>query len=122
FAAKDEDSILQALRDILIDVQSVDSVFTSSSVPINATNRTQYENQVYIGMFRPDPDSRPRWYGNLKRYQVGYVNGEIKLTDRNNAQAIAASTGFLQSCALSYWTTDTGAYWDFSPSSAGQCT
>jgi type IV pilus assembly protein PilY1 len=91
FAARNEDAILQALRDILIDVQSVNSVFTSASVPINATNRTQYENQVYIGMFRPDDDARPRWYGNLKRFQVGMVNGEIKLTDRNNAPAIAAS-------------------------------
>lgn len=122
FAATNEDAILAALREILIDVQSVNSVFTSASVPINSTNRAQYENQVYIGMFRPDGDARPRWYGNLKRYQVGFVNGEVKLTDKNNAEAIAASTGFLQSCAVSYWTTDSGAYWDFSPASAGLCT
>ena len=122
FAAKSEDAILTALRDILVDVQSVNSVFTSASVPINATNRAQYENQVYIGMFRPDGEARPRWYGNLKRYQVGIVNGEVRLTDRNNATAIAASTGYLQSCAASYWSTDSGSYWDFSPSSAGLCT
>lgn len=122
FAAKNEDAILQSLREILIDVQSVNSVFTSASVPINATNRAQYENQVYIGMFRPDGDSRPRWHGNLKRFQVGAINGEVKLTDKNNADAIAASTGFLQACSASWWTTDTGAYWNFSPISAGLCT
>src|SRR5688500_16104021 len=121
FAVKDENAILVALRDILVDVQSVDSVFTSASIPINATNRAQFENQVYIGMFRPDDDARPRWYGNLKRYQVGIVNGEVKLTDRNNASAIAASTGYLQSCAASYWTTDSGSYWDFNPSTGGLC-
>ena len=122
FAAKSEDAILSALRQILIDVKSVNSVFTSASVPINATNRAQYENQVYIGMFRPDGDSRPRWYGNLKRLQVGTVDGHIRLTDRNNDDAIAASTGFLKACAISYWTTDSGSYWNFSPSSAGLCT
>jgi type IV pilus assembly protein PilY1 len=122
FVGKDENAILDAFRDILLDVKAVSSVFTSSSVPINATNRTQHENQVYIGMFRPDADSRPRWYGNLKRFQVGIINGELTLTDRDGLkEAIAASTGFLQSCAKSYWTTDSGAYWDFSPESAGQC-
>ncbi|HYC46522.1 MAG TPA: PilC/PilY family type IV pilus protein [Burkholderiales bacterium] len=121
YAAKNEDAILNALREILIDVQSVNSVFTSASVPINATNRTQYENQVYIGMFRPDVDAKPRWHGNLKRFQVGFVNGELRLTDRNNASAIASSTGYLQSCAASYWTTDSGNYWEFSPAGAGLC-
>jgi len=122
FTAQNLEAIIAGLREILVDVQSVNSVFTSASVPINATNRTQYENQVYIGMFRPDNDAKPRWYGNLKRYQVGIVNGEVKLTDRNNATAIAAATGYLQSCATSYWSTDSGSYWDFSPSSAGLCT
>lgn len=122
FAARNEDAILQALRDILLDVQSVSSVFAASSIPINATNRAQHENQVYIATFRPDDDARPRWYGNLKRFQVGLVNGEVRLTDRNNAPAIAAATGYLQSCATSWWTTDSGAYWEFSPASAGLCT
>lgn len=122
FTAQNPAAIITGLREILIDVQSVNSVFTSASIPINATNRAQYDNQVYIGMFRPDNDARPRWYGNLKRYQVGIVNGEVKLTDRNNADAIASSTGYLQSCAASYWSTDSGSYWDFSPSSAGLCT
>lgn len=122
FTARDDDSIVGGLREILIDVQSVNSVFTSASVPINATNRTQHENQVYIGMFRPDMDAKPRWYGNLKRYQVGLVNGAVVLTDRNNSPAIASSTGYLQSCAASYWSTDSGTYWDFSASSAGLCT
>jgi len=122
FAAKSEDAILSALRQILVDVKAVNSVFTSASVPINATNRAQYDNQVYIGMFRPDGDSRPRWYGNLKRFQVGTVDGHVKLTDRNNSDAIAPSTGFLRSCSISYWTTDSGSYWNFSPLSAGLCT
>jgi type IV pilus assembly protein PilY1 len=122
FSATNEQAILNALREILIEIQSVNSVFASASLPINATNRSQNENQVFIGMFRPDPNANPRWYGNLKRYQVGLFGDEAKLADRNGAEAVSAATGFVQSCASSFYTTDSGTYWNFSPISAGQCT
>jgi type IV pilus assembly protein PilY1 len=122
FQATSEQAILNALREILIEIQAVNSVFASASLPINATNRAQNENQVFIGMFRPDPDGRPRWYGNLKRYQVGLFGVEAKLADKNGAEAVSAATGFVQSCAASFWTTDSGPYWNFSAISAGQCT
>jgi type IV pilus assembly protein PilY1 len=122
FSATSEQAILNALREILIEIQSVNSVFASASLPINATNRSQNENQVFIGMFRPDPSARPRWYGNLKRYQVGLFGSEAKLADKNGAEAVSAATGFVQACASSFYTTDSGNYWNFSPISAGQCT
>ncbi|HYC47129.1 MAG TPA: PilC/PilY family type IV pilus protein [Burkholderiales bacterium] len=121
FPATDELRLESALRQVIVDIQSANSVFTSASLPVNATNRSQAENQVYIGMFRPDRDGWPRWYGNLKRYQVGLVNGEPRLTDKDGAEAIAASTGYIQSCATSFWTTDSGDYWNFSPLSAAAC-
>ena len=122
FSATSEQAILNALREILIEIQSVNSVFASASLPINATNRSQNENQVFIGMFRPDAQAQPRWYGNLKRYQVALFGGEAKLADMNGAEAVSAATGFVQACAASFYTTDTGTYWNFSPISAGQCT
>ncbi|MGH8620991.1 MAG: hypothetical protein ACRET3_02540, partial [Burkholderiales bacterium] len=122
FSATSEQAIINALREILIEIQAVNSVFASASLPINATNRAQNENQIFIGMFRPDNDGRPRWYGNLKRYQVAVFGGEAKLADVNGAEAVSAATGFLQSCAASFWTQDSGTYWNFSASSAGQCT
>ena len=121
FEAKSEDAILNALRDIIIEIQAVNSVFASASLPINATNRSQNENQVFIGMFRPDADALPRWYGNLKQFQIALFGGDAKLSDKNGAEAIAASTGFVQACAASFWTTDSGSYWSFSPASAGTC-
>ena len=33
--------------------------------------RGTYLNQVYMGMFRPDGQAKPRWRGNLKQYQFG---------------------------------------------------
>jgi type IV pilus assembly protein PilY1 len=122
FAAKDENAILNALKEIIVEIQSVNSVFASASLPINATNRTQNENQVFIGMFRPDPDANPRWYGNLKQYQIALFGTSAQLADANGNQAISAATGFIQNCATSFWTTDSGKYWNFSPPSAGSCT
>ncbi|MEX1993018.1 MAG: PilC/PilY family type IV pilus protein [Steroidobacteraceae bacterium] len=138
FAAASEDAILKALQDILIEIQSVNSVFASASLPINATNRSQNENQVFIGMFRPDPTARPRWYGNLKRYQIAQFGQEFKLADASTPpqEAVSSATGFIQPCAVSFWTTDTTSfdpnnssldtsYWAFSDTSgshAGTCT
>ena len=122
FQASSEDAILRALRDILVEIQAVNSVFASASLPISATNRSQNENQVFIGMFRPDADGRPRWYGNLKRYQIALFGGEAKLADKDGLEAVSTATGFVQACAASFWTTDSSTYWDFSPNSAGQCT
>jgi type IV pilus assembly protein PilY1 len=122
FQATSEQAILNALREILIEIQSVNSVFASASLPINATNRAQNENQVFIGMFRPDNDGRPRWYGNLKRYQIALFGAEAKLADMNGAEAVSAATGFVQTCAASFWTQDSGTFWNFSATSAGACT
>ena len=122
FAAKSKEDIIKALEDILIEIQSVNSVFASASLPINATNRSQNENQVFIGMFRPDPDARPKWYGNLKQYQVSLFGKDAKLADKDGREAIAATTGFVQACATSFYTTDSGNYWGFSAASLGLCT
>jgi type IV pilus assembly protein PilY1 len=122
FEAKSEQAIVDALLEVIIEIQAVNSVFASASLPINATNRSQNENQVFIGMFRPDGDAKPRWYGNLKQFQIALFGGQAKLADKDGKEAVAATTGFIQSCATSFWTTDSANYWDFSPPSQGTCT
>jgi type IV pilus assembly protein PilY1 len=123
FQAQDESSIINALRQIMIEIQSVNSVFASASLPINATNRSQNENQVFIGMFRPEGTGNPRWYGNLKRYQIAQFGQEFKLGDASSPplDAVSPTTGFLQPCARSFWTVDSDAYWFFQNGSSGQC-
>ena len=130
FRATDENSIIAALREILTEIQSVNTVFAAASLPINATNRSQNENQVFIGMFRPDGKGKPRWYGNLKHYQAALFNGDARLADSLGKEAISATTGFIQACAQSFYTTDSTTtdasgvkqyYWAFSPQSAGTC-
>ncbi|HLA35901.1 MAG TPA: PilC/PilY family type IV pilus protein, partial [Rhodocyclaceae bacterium] len=106
FAAKNQEMILDALKQIVAEIQSVNSTFASASLPVNATNRTQNANQVFIGMFRPDPNAAPRWFGNLKQYQVGLVNGVLDLVDKDGVAATNTQTGFIADCAASFWTSD----------------
>ncbi len=126
FAAKSQQAILDALKQIIGEIQAVNSTFASTSLPVNSTNRSQSENQVFIGMFRPDPDAKPRWFGNLKRYQVIAQGSEVVLGDnRNPAQpAVNNLNGFVTDCAVSFWTSDNGSYWQnlgINPDPAGKC-
>jgi type IV pilus assembly protein PilY1 len=82
FAATDTVSLRRALETILSEVQAVNSVFASSSLPVSVNVRGTYLNQVYMGVFRPDADAAPRWMGNLKEYKLA-VSGtdQIYLAD-----------------------------------------
>lgn len=112
YQAKNEDEITAALTDIFGEIQAVNSSFASASLPVNATNRAQSENQVYIGLFKPDRLKKPRWFGNLKRYQLILDQGLVtELGDREGRNAINNETGFITDCAVSYWTRDSGSYW-----------
>lgn len=111
FAARNQDELEAALDTIISEIISVNSTFASASLPISATNRAQNENQVFIGMFRPEPDALPRWFGNLKRYQLTFFDGVLDLADKDKQRAINTQTGFVAECATSFWTTDSVDYW-----------
>lgn len=134
FNATNEQALINALKEIFIEIQSVNSTFASASLPINATNRSVNENQVFIGMFRPDSAASPRWFGNVKRYQLIFDQaGNLELADLNGLSAINTTTGFIGDCVTSWWTTDSpnppgkadnSGYWsayDIQPSPAGRC-
>ncbi len=123
FAAKSQSAILDALRKIFTEIQSVNSVFASSSLPVSVNTQGTYLNQVFTGMFRPDGGAKPRWAGNLKQYKLKYFNGTLRLSDKNGDEAVNSAKGFITECANSFWSTDTGTYWNFSSSNAlGTCT
>ena len=120
-------AIANALGTILAEIQAVNSTFASASLPVNTTNRTQDKNQVFIPMFRPDPQDRPLWMGNMKQYQLISLSGSIALGDNSNPpiDAVNTLTGFITPCAQSFWTTDSGTYWQSdifdTPTPKGTC-
>ena len=106
-------AIANALGQILSQIQAVNSTFASASLPVNTTNRAENLNQVFIPMFRPDPQDRPLWMGNLKQYQLISLSGSLDLGDNSSPpiDAVNPLTGFVTPCAQSFWTTDSGTYW-----------
>lgn len=107
FPTSDYNGLVVAILKILNEVQAVNSVFSSSSLPVSVNAQGTYLNQIYMGMFRPDPGALPRWAGNLKQYQfiINPTSGDLQLGDSIGEPAIDASgTGFLSPNAISYWT------------------
>lgn len=111
FATTSYDTIVNAILKILNEVQAVNSVFSSSSLPVSVNAQGTYLNQIYMGMFRPDSGALPRWAGNLKQYQfmIDPATGTLNLGDSVGNLALDSSgTGFLSPNAISFWTcTDT---------------
>src|SRR6266568_751038 len=123
----DMNALLQAILKILNEVQAVNSVFASASLPVSANAQGTFQNQIFMGMFRPDPQGNPRWAGNLKQYQFG-VDLDPKthqllglfMADSTGARALSsAGTGFISANAVSFWTSrndnvlpdKTGGFW-----------
>ncbi|WP_018152003.1 pilus assembly protein [Leeia oryzae] len=108
--------IKEALNQILSEIQSVNSVFASVSLPVSVNTQGTYLNQVYVGMFRPDEHANPRWNGNLKQYKLGFNSAKtlLQLQDADSKSAINSSTGFIAECARSFWTPSSiDTYWNF---------
>jgi type IV pilus assembly protein PilY1 len=115
FATSSYDEISTALLKILNEIQAVNSVFASASLPVSVNAQGTYLNQIYLGMFRPDASANPRWLGNLKQYKFVLVHPDpanpdpskaiLKLSDSTGASAISrGGTGFITPAAISYWT------------------
>lgn len=98
YLADDGPSLAQAFLEIVSQIADQNLSFTAPAVSVNAFNRTQNLNDLYISVFKPKV--RVHWPGNLKKYRV--VDGVI--SDASGAAAVDAATGFFLAGAKSYWT------------------
>lgn len=107
-------SIVAALNQIFNEIQAVNSVFASTTLPVSVNVRGTNLNQVYIGMFRPDSAKAPRWYGNLKLYdlQLNSITGALFLADANGTAAENSQTGFIGTDKTSFWTHSSN-FWSY---------
>ncbi|MEP0202332.1 MAG: PilC/PilY family type IV pilus protein [Halioglobus sp.] len=120
--AFDPNELKLALGDAFSRIISTDSVFASVALPASANAQSTFLNQVFIGQFRPNANGTTRWPGNLKQYQFGFVGTELKIVDADGEKLIEDNTGFIQDCARSFWTPDSGdTYWNFSTEPRGDC-
>ena len=98
YLADDVESLTLALLSIF-DIASKQALsFTAPSVAVNAFNRTQNRNDLYMTVF--SAESKIHWPGNLKKYAIS--GG--KIVDANGADAVDPFTGFFAETAKSFWT------------------
>ena len=110
------DVSLQAnLQNILVQIQAVNSVFASASLPVSVSVRGTYLNQVYLGVFRPNANAQPNWAGNLKQYSFAVDNSVtppgLFLADSLGLAAENPTTGFVNPAATSFWS-QASTFWN----------
>lgn len=117
YDATNADVLLSALIDIFNQIQAVNSVFSSVSLPVSVNASGTFANQIFMGMFRPDGDGKPRWNGNLKHYRFAFndVTNSLSLVDAAGVGAVNPGTDFIAPGARSFWTTNS-SFWANAPS------
>jgi type IV pilus assembly protein PilY1 len=93
-----EDAFTNIARQILLDNAS----FTAPSIAVNAFNRTQNLNDLFMSVFKPSLDYR--WIGNVKKYRLT-PQGNIVDSNTPPRPAVDPSTGYFAKNARSYWST-----------------
>src|SRR4051812_4367999 len=103
YSAGDLAGLQTVLTNIVNKIQKTSTTFTAPSVSVNAFNRTQTLNDLYVSVFQPKLTRH--WPGNLKRYKI--QNSQI--VDANNALAVGTN-GFFKQSAKSVWSSVTDGY------------
>jgi len=101
FTATDLTELTDAFNTILAQVIKTNTTFSAPAVAVNAFNRTQTLNDLYVSVFAPSLTYH--WPGNVKKYKV--VDNQVM--DAAGVPAVDPSTGFFfdsaPNIARSYW-------------------
>jgi len=98
FIADNPEDLAVSLLSIFDEITEQSLTFVAPAVAVNAFNRTQNLNDLYMSVFQSSLGTH--WPGNLKKYRI--VDGVI--TDALGAPAVDTTTGFLAESAKSFWT------------------
>ncbi len=98
YEANDTASLSTVLTNIVRTILAFNTSFTAPAVSVNAFNRTQNLNDLYVTVFRPSENYN--WLGNVKKYRLD-VDGTI--LDAADSPAVELSTGFFRTTAQSFW-------------------
>ena len=86
-----------AFNTILSEVYKTNTSFSAPAVAVNAFNRTQTLDDLYVSVF--SPRAAYHWPGNIKKYR--FLGGQV--VDSTGTPAVDPNTGFFFDTARSYW-------------------
>jgi type IV pilus assembly protein PilY1 len=105
YEASDGVALDAAFQDITRDVVDTNVSFSAPTVAVNAFNRTQNLNDLYMTVFAPSDQFH--WAGNLKKYRLkadGTIMDSTAAPD-GPKPAVNPATGFFAKNTRSYWST-----------------
>ena len=97
YTATDLTELTSAFNDILANVIKTNTTFAAPAVTVNAFNRTQTLDNLYVSVF--SPTATFHWPGNIKKYK--FQNGQV--VDSLGNPAVSPATGFFTDTATSFW-------------------
>lgn len=100
YSAQQASDLIGALQNVVAEVSSKSSSFTSPSIAANNFDRTRSLDSIYYAMFLPSPG--PFWAGNLKKLKV---TNDDDIVDVNGVSAVTAS-GDIDENATTFWSAE----------------
>ncbi len=99
YQADDLSTLSAVFNSIITNILQTSTTFTTPTVAVNAFNRTQTLDDLFVSVFQPN--SSAHWPGNLKKYRI---DDGIIMDSRNPSQAaVDPNTGFFAEASRSYW-------------------
>ena len=102
YPANDAKSLATVLTTIVRDILDTQTTFVAPTVSVNAFNRTQTRDDLYVALF--SPSNTEAWPGNIKKYRL--VDGQIVGTDMATS-VVDPNTGFIKDNVRSFWSATT---------------
>jgi type IV pilus assembly protein PilY1 len=102
YVATDSIALTEAFQDIQREVVDANVSFSAPTVAVNAFNRTQNLNDLFMTVFAPS--DQYHWPGNLKKYRL-LANGTIMDSSTPAKAAVNSTTGFFANGTRSFWST-----------------
>lgn len=98
YSASDTHELTTAFSTIIAQINDQSQTFMAPAVAVNAFNRTQNLNYLYMSLFKPSTSYR--WLGNVKKYRVTTAG---TIVDQEGNAAVNPTTGFFTPNSRSYW-------------------
>ncbi len=99
YQANDFSSLSAVFNNIITSILQTSTTFTTPTVAVNAFNRTQTLDDLFVSVFQPN--SSTHWPGNLKKYRID--DKTIKDNSNPAKNAVDPDTGFFDENSKSYW-------------------
>lgn len=98
FQANDLSELSAVFTNIFSSILDQSTTLTAPTVSVNAFNRTQTLDELYVSVFQPA--AATHWPGNVKKYRV---DPSGQLVDRSGNPAVNPATGFFRDSTSDIW-------------------